>query len=97
MYSLYKNKCRIFKPADTTIKRGLKRRKMKMNQFRLYYIYIYIYMEMSQETLYVSILNKQKSHFFFIYKIREQEGRTGPVWGFGTSDGGRRWEKGIGG
>jgi hypothetical protein len=24
----------------------------------------------------VSILNKQKCHFFFFYKIRDQEGRT---------------------
>jgi hypothetical protein len=26
------------------------------------------------------ILNKQKCHFIFSYKIREQEVRTGPAW-----------------
>jgi hypothetical protein len=34
-----------------------------------------------------SILNKQKSLFFFFNE--EQEGKTGPVWGFGTSGSGR--------
>jgi hypothetical protein len=32
-----------------------------------------------KETPCIAILNKQKCHFFpFFYKIREQEGRTGP-------------------
>jgi hypothetical protein len=32
---------------------------------------------------YIAILNKQKRHFF-LYKNREQKGKTGPVWGMGT-------------
>jgi hypothetical protein len=42
-------------------------------------------MEVPQETPCVAILNKQKCHFllllFFLYKIREQEGRTCLAWG----------------
>jgi hypothetical protein len=37
-------------------------------------------MEMSQESPCVGILNKQKCHFFFFYKIGEQEDKTGLVW-----------------
>jgi hypothetical protein len=33
---------------------------------------------------------------FFLYKIREQEGRRGPVWGIGTSGGGEYVGKGHG-
>jgi hypothetical protein len=29
----------------------------------------------------IAILNKRKCHFFFFYKIGEQEGETGPVEG----------------
>jgi hypothetical protein len=29
---------------------------------------------------------------FFFYKIREQEGRTGPAWGEVAPVGGRRWQ-----
>jgi hypothetical protein len=29
----------------------------------------------------IATLNKQKGHYLFFYKIREQEGRTGPVEG----------------
>jgi hypothetical protein len=37
--------------------------------------------------------------FLFFYKIREQEGRTGSVWGAGLVpvEGERRWEKAVGG
>jgi hypothetical protein len=35
---------------------------------------------MSKETPCVAILNKQKCHFSFFYKVREQKGRTGLVW-----------------
>jgi hypothetical protein len=40
------------------------------------------------------ISNKEKHHislliFFFFYKIREQEGRTGPLWGAGVTCGRR--------
>jgi hypothetical protein len=46
-------------------------------------------MEMSQGNFLCSYLKLQKCHFFFIYKIREQEGGTGPIWGekVGTSGG----------
>jgi hypothetical protein len=46
-----------------------------------------------KETPCVAILSKQKCHFFLLfssYRIREEEGRTGPAWGVGT---GRRGEK----
>jgi hypothetical protein len=33
--------------------------------------------------------------FVFFYKVGEQEGRTGPFWGFGTSRRGRMWEKSV--
>jgi hypothetical protein len=46
-------------------------------------------------------LNKQKYHFFFFYKIREQKGGIGPAWGrvdirergeeVGYGKGGRIW------
>jgi hypothetical protein len=39
-------------------------------------------MEIPQQTPCIAILNKQKCLFF---KNREQEGKTGPGWGFGTS------------
>jgi hypothetical protein len=39
--------------------------------------------------------------FFFLYKIKEQESRTGPAWGgergVGTSEMGRKWGKDVGG
>jgi hypothetical protein len=43
-------------------------------------VIVHIYMEISQGNSLCSYLypNKQKCHFF-IYKIREQEGRTGPA------------------
>jgi hypothetical protein len=40
-------------------------------------------MECHKETFCVAILNKQKCHFFFFYKIQGQEDRTGPAWGEG--------------
>jgi hypothetical protein len=36
----------------------------------------------------ILILNEQKCLFYFFYKIREQEGRTGPVW-----EGWYQWEE----
>jgi hypothetical protein len=42
-----------------------------------------------------AILNKQKCYFFFFYKIREQKGRTGPVWGTGASGKGEDVGKGC--
>jgi hypothetical protein len=55
-----------------------------------------MYMEMSQGNSLCSYL-KEKCHFFFFYKIGEQEGGTGLDWTFGTSGRGRRWGKGKGG
>jgi hypothetical protein len=34
--------------------------------------------------------------FFFFHKIREQEGRTGPLWRLLPVRGGRMWAKGVG-
>jgi hypothetical protein len=45
---------------------------------------------------YTLIIQREMS-FFFFYKIREQECRTGPLWGIGISGRGRREEKGRGG
>jgi hypothetical protein len=42
-------------------------------------------MEMSHRNPLYSYLKQTKMSFFLFYKIREQEGRTGPVWGVGTS------------
>jgi hypothetical protein len=47
-------------------------------------IIVHIYIEMSQRNNVYSYL-KQKCLFFFFYINREQEGKTGPVWGSGTS------------
>jgi hypothetical protein len=44
-----------------------------------------MYMEMSQGNSLCSYLKSTKLSFFFFYKIVEQEGRTGLVWGVGTS------------
>jgi hypothetical protein len=51
-----------------------------MNQFKLSYIYTW---KCHNETPYIVILNIQKCHHFvfFLNKNREQEGKTGPVWG----------------
>jgi hypothetical protein len=38
-------------------------------------------MEMSLENSLYSYLKQTKISFFFFYKIREQKGRTGLVWG----------------
>jgi hypothetical protein len=46
-----------------------------VNQFRIEYIDTW---KCQEETPCVAILNKNV--IFFFYKIREQEGRTGPVW-----------------
>jgi hypothetical protein len=52
---------------------------------------IYIYMEMSQWSTLNSYIKQTKMSllFFFCYRNREQEGKTGPVWGHGTSGKGR--------
>jgi hypothetical protein len=52
-------------------------------------------MEMSKEIPCVTVLNKQKHHFFFFYKIGEQEETTGPALRerVVTVGSGRRWER----
>jgi hypothetical protein len=66
----------------------------EINQIRLQYIYTW------KDAPCVAILNKQKCHifFFFLYKIGEQEGETGPVWGrrLVPVEGGCYVEKGCG-
>jgi hypothetical protein len=59
-----------------------------MNIFRLWYTW-----ECHKETSCTATLNKQKCHCVFL-KNGEQEGRTGPDWGVGTS--GMREDMGIG-
>jgi hypothetical protein len=44
----------------------------------------------------IAIFNKLKCHFYFFYKIREQEGITGPAWWIGTSGKGEAVGKGQG-
>jgi hypothetical protein len=44
-------------------------------------VIIHIYMEMSQGNSLYSYLKQTKNVFCFFYKMGEQEGRTGPVWG----------------
>jgi hypothetical protein len=48
-------------------------------------IIMHIYMEMSQGNSLCSYFKQTKIVIFFFYKIREQEGETGPVWGVGIS------------
>jgi hypothetical protein len=50
-------------------------------------------MEMSQGNSLCSELNKQKFTIFFFYKIREQEGKTGPVKGLVPVGGGGSGER----
>jgi hypothetical protein len=53
-------------------------------------------MEIHREIPCVAILNKQKCHLFFLsffFKIRKQEGGTGPAWVFDNSEGERGREK----
>jgi hypothetical protein len=52
-------------------------------------------MEMSQENSCVTILNKQKLSFFFLFKIRDQKGSIGPVWGVGINGKGDDMGKGC--
>jgi hypothetical protein len=51
-------------------------------------------MEMSQGNSLYSYLKQTNTSFFFFYEIREQEDRTGPVWGAGSS--GKREDVGRG-
>jgi hypothetical protein len=52
-------------------------------------------MKMSQEKPMYSYLKQTKMSFFFFYKIREQEGRIGPVWGLATNGRGENVGKGY--
>jgi hypothetical protein len=49
---------------------------------------------MSQENFLWSYLYQTKMSFYFFHKIRDQEGRTGPVWGVVTSGSGENVENG---
>jgi hypothetical protein len=49
-----------------------------------------MYMEISQGNPLCSYFKQTKMSFFFTYKIEEQESRTNPAWGVGTSGQGRR-------
>jgi hypothetical protein len=85
IWFLYRNEYRIFKPDEATIKKETKVEgtKREVKQFRLYYIYTW---KCHKETPCVAILNKQKClFFFFIYKIKEQESRTGSSLGVSAS------------
>jgi hypothetical protein len=54
----------------------------------------HIYMEVAQKNSLCSSLKQAKCHFYFFYKIREQECSTGPAWeGVVPVGRGRRWEK----
>jgi hypothetical protein len=50
-------------------------------------------MEMLQGKSLCSYLKQAKMSIYFIYKTREQEGGTGPVWGVGTSRRGKKLGK----
>jgi hypothetical protein len=56
---------------------------------------MHIYMEISQGNSLCTILNQQKCHFYFFYKIKEQKGRTGLIRGVGTSGKGEEEGKGC--
>jgi hypothetical protein len=67
-------------------------------------VIVHIYMELSQGNSlgsYLYLKQAKMSFFFFLlYKIREQEDRTGPAWGLeGSGTNGRGWwrGKGVGG
>jgi hypothetical protein len=47
-----------------------------------------------KEMPYVVTFNKQKCHFF-LFKIGEQEGKTGSIWGLVLVEGGRMWGKDV--
>jgi hypothetical protein len=49
-------------------------------------------MKTSQGNQHIATFNKQKISYFF-YKNRKQEGRTGHVWGVGTSQWGKNVER----
>jgi hypothetical protein len=61
--------------------RGGRKQKNRGDELILVIIYIYTYTwKCHKETPWVDVLSKQKCHLFFLYKIGEQKGRTGPVW-----------------
>jgi hypothetical protein len=74
MCFLYRNECRIFKPAEITNKKTKVERK-KWNEPTWYTIHIH--MKCYNETSCIDILNKQICPFS---KTEGQESKTGPVW-----------------
>jgi hypothetical protein len=57
---------------------------------------VHVQMEVSQGNSLCSYLKQANMLFFFFYKIRDQEGRTGLIWVVGTSGRGRRWRRVVG-
>jgi hypothetical protein len=94
--SLYKNEYRIFKPVETTITRGLRKKKNRTDG--PIWVIIHICMEMLQENCICSYL-KQTKMSFFLFVLQNQ--RTGE-WNrsclglvVGASGRGRRGGKGY--
>jgi hypothetical protein len=91
IYSLYKNEYRNLKPAETTIRKGIK----KYRRDKPIGVIIRMYMELSQGNYLCNYLYLQQAKMscfafyfflFFFYKIVELEGRTGTArGGVGTS------------
>jgi hypothetical protein len=52
---------------------------------QLFYNQFGLYKEMSQGNTLYSYLKQKYLFFFFFFLNREQEGKTSPVWGAGTS------------
>jgi hypothetical protein len=46
MYSLYKNEYKIFKPVETTIRKGLVWKKRKIEEMNQFGLQTHVYMEM---------------------------------------------------
>jgi hypothetical protein len=69
IYSLNKNEYRILKPAETTIRKGIKENeeKQEMNQLGLQYI-------IHENITITFISNKQKCHFF-LFSSKKPENR----------------------
>jgi hypothetical protein len=65
MYSLYKNEYRIFKPDETTIRKGL-RQNEENRKDKTIWVITHMYMEMSQGNPCVAILTNKNVIFSFL-------------------------------
>jgi hypothetical protein len=72
IYSLYKNEYRIFKPVETTIKKGL-RQKEKNRGDEPIQVIIHIHMEISQGNSLYSYLKQTKMSFIFLLQNQRRE------------------------